>query len=60
MNQHENMSIYVNSHSLATFVDVYLSRIHCKFFLVSGDSDLGVPEEVLNEQQLQNLLSNHT
>ena len=25
MNQHENMSIYVNSHSLATFVDVYLS-----------------------------------
>ena len=58
MNQHENMSIYVNSHSLATFVDVYLSRIHCKFFLVSGDSDLGVPEEVLNEQQLQNLLSN--
>ena len=57
-NQKENMSIYVNSTSLSTFVDVYLPKINKKFYLVSGDADLAVPKEVLNNNQFTTLMDN--
>ena len=56
--QHENMSIYVCSHMLRKFVNKYLSKIHYKFYLVSGDSDLEVPREALSSSEFSQLLGN--
>lgn len=56
--QFENMSIYVNSTSITYFVKNTLPKINHRFFLVSGDADEEVPREVLNEEELQRLLSN--
>jgi hypothetical protein len=56
--QFEYMSIYVNSTSLTYFVKNTLPKINHRFFLVSGDADEEVPREVLNEEELQSLLSN--
>ena len=58
MQQHDNMSIYVCSHLLRNFVKRYLPRIKHRFYLVSGDSDLAVPNEALNDEQFQTLLAN--
>ena len=58
MRQHDNMSIYVCSHLLRTFVLRYLPRINHKFYLVSGDSDLAVPDEALREELTTKLLQN--
>jgi len=56
MEQHENMSIYVCSHMLRKFVNKYLPAITCKFYLVSGDSDLEVPREALSHDEFSRLL----
>lgn len=56
--QFDQMSIYVNSSCISYFVNKTLPRINHRFFLVTGDADQEVPRECLNEEQLQNLLSN--
>ena len=56
--QFNQMSIYVNSTSINYFVTNTLPKINHRFFLVSGDADEEVPREVLNEEQLQGVLSN--
>ena len=58
MEQQENMSVYVCSHLLRTFVNTYLPRIHVPFYLVSGDSDLEVPSEALNDTEFRLLMTN--
>ncbi len=58
MQQHENMSIYVCSHLLRTFVLRYLPRITHKFYLVTGDSDLAVPDEALRPELFQKIMEN--
>jgi hypothetical protein len=58
MEQRENMSVYVCSHLLRTFVNTYLPRIRVHFYLVSGDSDLEVPSEALNDTEFRLLVTN--
>ena len=58
MDQRDNMSIYVCSDGLRRFVDDFLPKIHCAFYLVSGDSDLEVPSEVLSSEQFKTLVTN--
>jgi hypothetical protein len=52
-----NMSIYVCSELLLFFVVNILPKIKHNFILVTGDSDLTVPREILSENQF-NLLIN--
>jgi hypothetical protein len=54
----DGMSIYICSDLLSYFVNDILPNIKNKFTLVSGDSDLTIPEEVLNPIQIDNLLKN--
>jgi hypothetical protein len=51
------MSIYVCSDLLKFFVNNILPKINKMFVLVSGDSDLCVPKEILNSQQFNTLLN---
>jgi hypothetical protein len=44
----DGMSIYVCSELIVYFFKVILPRINKKFVLVTGDSDLCIPKEVLN------------
>lgn len=53
----DGMSIYVCSELLRYFVTKILPRLKNRFVLVSGDSDLCVPIEALNQQQMNYLLS---
>ena len=53
----DGMSIYVKSALLGFFVDKILLKITKKFVLVSGDSHLCVPKEVLNLRQFNMLLN---
>ena len=48
----DGMSIYVKSALLGFFVDKILLKITKKFVLVSGDSHLCVPKEVLNYNEI--------
>jgi hypothetical protein len=56
-NMFDGMSIYVCSDLLLFFVNNILSKIKNRFVLVSGDSDLCVPLEVLSESNTNKLLS---
>ena len=56
-NMFDGMSIYVCSDLLLFFVNNILSKITNYFVLVSGDSDLCVPLEVLTEGETDTLLS---
>jgi len=58
MVQRENMSIYVCSDLLRKFVSIYLPKIKVPFYLVSGDSDLEIPKDVLNEDEFKKLIKN--
>lgn len=51
------MSIYVCSDLLKFFVTDILRKINKNFVLVSGDSDLCVPAEILNLQETHTLLN---
>lgn len=53
------MSIYVCSDLLKFFVNNILPKINKMFVLVSGDSDLCVPKEILNSQQFNTLINSH-
>jgi hypothetical protein len=53
----DNMSIYVCSDLLSFFVNNILQKINKKFILVSGDSDLCVPIEALNNDQINRLIN---
>lgn len=53
----DGMSIYVCSDLLKFFVTDILRKINKKFILVSGDSDLCVPKEILNLKETHTLLN---
>lgn len=53
------MSIYVCSDLLKFFVNSILPKINKKFVLVSGDSDLCVPIEILNNIEYNNLINSN-
>ena len=53
----DGMSIYVCSDLLNFFINNILQKINKKFVLVSGDSDLCVPIEALNTNEINNLLN---
>ena len=53
----DNMSIYVCSELLLFFVTNILPKIRHKFVLVTGDSDLIVPKEILPERQFYLLIN---
>jgi len=53
----DNMSIYVCSELLLFFVTNILPKITHKFLLVTGDSDLNVPKEILSEKQFYLLIN---
>jgi hypothetical protein len=55
----DNMSIYVCSDLLLFFIINILPKIKHNFVLVTGDSDINVPKEILTENQF-NLLINST
>ena len=52
------MSIYVCSDLLKFFVLQILPKINNKFVLVTGDSDMCVPKEALNNSESASLISN--
>lgn len=54
----DGMSIYVCSDLLKFFTNVILPHINYKFVLVSGDSDLCVPKEILTIKETITLLQN--
>lgn len=58
-NMFDGMSIYVCSDLLNFFVNNILPKINKMFVLVSGDSDLCVPKEILNSQQFNTLINSH-
>jgi len=51
------MSIYVCSDLLNFFVKNIMPKINKRFVLVSGDSDLCVPKEILNSQEFNKLIN---
>jgi hypothetical protein len=53
------MSIYVCSDLLKFFVNIILPRINKKFVLVSGDSDINVPLEILNNYEFNILINSN-
>lgn len=56
-NMRNGMSIYVCSDILKYFVNIILPKIKNTFVLVSGDSDLCVPIEVLTQKEIIHLLN---
>jgi len=57
-NMFNGMSIYVCSDLLKFFVNIILPKIKNNFTLVSGDSDLIVPKEILSIHEFNYLLNN--
>ena len=55
---YDGMSIYIFSNLLKYFVNIILPNIQYKFVLVTGESDLCVPKEVLTEQETYSLIKN--
>jgi hypothetical protein len=53
----DGMSIYVCSDLLSYFVDKVLPYLKNSFVLVSGDSDMTIPNDALNESQIDILLN---
>jgi len=58
-NMFDGMSIYVCSHLLKYFVNDILPKIKQKFVLVSGDSDLCVPIEILTQKEYNILINSN-
>ena len=56
--QFNHMRIYVCSELLRYFVNTILQHIRVDFVLLTGDSDLSMPGEALNADELTQLLSN--
>jgi hypothetical protein len=56
-NMFDGMSIYVCSDLLKFFVTVIMPKINKMFVLVSGDSDMCVPAEILNSQEMNKLVN---
>ncbi len=56
-NMFNGMSIYVCSDLLKFFVNNILNKINKNFVLVSGDSDMCVPSEALNNNEINKLLN---
>ena len=54
----DGMSIYVCSDLLPYFINIILPKIRNYFTLVSGDSDLCVPLEILSNNELTNITQN--
>jgi len=54
---HDGMSIYVCSELLKWFLVEVLPKIKNKFVLVTGDSDLCVPKEALNNKETSTLIN---
>lgn len=54
----DGMSIYIFSDLLKYFVNIILPNIKYKFVLVTGESNLCVPKEILTEQETYLLLKN--
>lgn len=57
-NMFDGMSIYVCNDMLSYFVNNILPKINNKFTLVSGDSDLTIPNEALNKDEQNKLFNN--
>jgi hypothetical protein len=57
-NMFDGMSIYVCSDTLSYFVNNILPKINNTFTLVSGDSDLTIPNQALNKDEQNNLFKN--
>lgn len=64
----ENDIVYVNNSAVKDFFENYFNKIHCRFILVSGDSDVSMPfegyEAYVNQNKLlhwfsQNLTLTH-
>jgi len=58
-NMYDGMSIYVCSDLINYFYNKILPKIKNKFTLVTGDSDLCVPKEVLSMEEFKSLISNN-
>jgi hypothetical protein len=54
----DGMSIYIFSDLIKYFVNIILPNIKYKFVLVTGESNLCVPKEVLTEQETYTLIKN--
>jgi len=54
----DGMSIYICSNLLCFFVNNILDKIHNKFILVTGDSDLTVPREATGNSDTVKLINN--
>lgn len=57
MTQQENMSIYVCAHLIHKFVHTYLPKINVSFYLVTGDSEMEIPNKVLNQDEFKKLIT---
>ena len=58
LKQFNHMRIYVCSELLRYFVNTILQHIHVDFVLLTGDSDLNIPVDALDAEELSRLLSN--
>ena len=58
MKQNDNMIIYLCSDTLRFFVANILPQIKHNFYLVSGDSDLTIPNEALSDDDVKTLVNN--
>jgi len=56
-NMFNGMSIYVCNELLSYFINNILVKLEHKFVLVSGDSDMEVPNEVISTQQYNTLIN---
>lgn len=54
----DGISIYLCSDLLLFFIEIILPKITVNFVLVSGDSDLCVPREILNQETFNKLINN--
>lgn len=57
-NQRPNMTIYVCSDVLRYFVVIVMKHIKVPFYLISGDSDMAVPNQALPKEMQAALLDN--
>ena len=57
MSQQDNMSVYVCAHLIRKFVHTYLPKINVRFYLVTGDTDMEIPKEVLNQDEFKKLIT---
>jgi len=57
LNMFDGMSVYVCSDLLKFFVSTVLPKMNKRFVLVSGDSDLCVPREILTQNETARLLN---